>query len=140
MTRTTLGTLAVLVAAAFAAVSAGGVVGMGIIAGVLCGTSVAALGAAWQRHVFRTRPKQAMASVVQTFLFKLAFVTIGAVSFRYVEAAAVRVDWKSFLVAFVVSVFIVQTLAVLDNVRLLTGGKDSLPADPPLTESPSSRS
>ncbi len=136
MTRTTLGTLAVLLVGIFVAVQMGGTEGWGVIAGVLCGASVAALGAAWQRFVFRHRPKQAMAAVVQIFLFKLAFVTIGAVTFRYVEAAAARVDWKSFLVAFVSSVFIVQTLAVLDNVRFLLGRKDAVSAEPPLSGTP----
>ena len=95
MTRTTLGTLAVLLVGIFVAIRLDGTVGMGVIAGVLCGTSVAALGAAWQRLVFRTRPKQAMNAVVVTFLFKLAFVTIGAVSFRYVEAAAASMNYGS---------------------------------------------
>jgi len=137
MTRTTLGILATLLVGVFVATRLGGVEGMGVVAGVLCGTSVAALGAGWQRHVIRTRPKQAMTAMVQTFLFKLAFVTIGAVSFRYIDAAAARVDWKSFLVAFVVSVFLVQTLAVLDNVRFLVGRKDETASPvPPQTGAP----
>lgn len=136
MTRTTIGTLAVLLVGAVVAFRLGGTVGMGVVAGVLCGCSVSALGGAWQRHVFRTRPKKAFNAVLETFLFKLVFVTIGALSFRYIDAAAARVDWKSFLVTFAIAVLVVHTLTVLDNVRLLLKKKAPLSNDPPLAESP----
>ena len=42
MTRTTLGILAVLLVGVFVAVRLGGTEGMGVVAGVLCGASVAA--------------------------------------------------------------------------------------------------
>ncbi|MCB9915461.1 MAG: hypothetical protein H6828_09980 [Planctomycetes bacterium] len=120
MTRTHLVTLAVLLAGGFVALRAEGREGMGVLAGVLCGTGVSLLGGAWMRHVFRTRPQRALQAFVETFLFKLAFVAFGAACFRYVPAAYERVDWRAFLVAFAASVLIVHTLAVSENVRLLT--------------------
>lgn len=129
MTRSTYASLALLLAALVIASQMGGREGMGVMAGVLCGSGVSLLGAAWMNHVFRTRPRQAMQAFVETFLFKLAFVGIGAASFRYVPAAYARVDWQSFLVAFAVCVVIVHTLAVSDSVKLLTS---SAKADQPL--------
>lgn len=134
MTRTTLVTLAVILIAAALAFQLEGRLGMGVVAGTLCGTSVSMLGAAWQRHSFRHRQKQAFQSVVETFLFKLAFVLIGALSFRYVDAAAARVDWKAFLLTFVAVAVVVQTVAVFESVRLLSpspeGDPGPLEADP----------
>ncbi len=140
MTRSTLLTLAVLIAAAVVASQLGGRVGMGVVAGALCGCGVSLLGAAWMRHVFKTRPKLAMNAFVETFLFKLAFVAIGVVSFRYIPAAYARVDWQSFLVAFAVCVLFVHTLAVSENVKLLgpsggASGSDELEDRGPVSPS-----
>jgi hypothetical protein len=119
MTRTTIVTLVVLVSAAVFAFQLEARNAMGVVAGVLCGSSVSMLGASWQRHAFRTRPERGMQAVVEVFLFKLAFVLIGALSFRYIEVAAARVDHRYFLVTFVVTAVIVQTVAVFENVRFL---------------------
>ena len=64
--------------------------------------------------------------MIETFLFKLVFVMLGALAFRYIEAAAARVDWKIFLVTFVVAAIVVQTVAVFDSVRLL--GRSNAPS------------
>ena len=120
MTRSSLLSLAVLVAAVVVAAQLEARVGLGVVAGALCGCGVSLLGAAYMRHVFLTQPRQAMQAFVTTFLFKLAFVAIGAASFRYIPAAYERVDWQAFLVAFAVSVLFVHTLAVSENVKLLT--------------------
>jgi len=137
MTRTTLATFATLLVAAILAVQIGGRVGMGITMGVLCGSSVSLLGAAWQRHTLRTRPQRGMQAVVEIFLFKLVFVLIGALSFRFLEAAASRADWRAFLVTFVATAAIVQTVSVFENVRLLknSSGTPSPQADPILAPS-----
>ncbi len=121
MIRTTLATLAVLIGGGILASQMGGREGMGIAAGLLCGTSVSALGSTWQRHNFTHRPKRAFQSVIETFLFKMVFVMLGALSFRYIEAAAARADWRSFLLAFVAAAFIIQTVSVSENVALLRG-------------------
>jgi O-antigen/teichoic acid export membrane protein len=134
MTRTTLVTLAVILITAILAFQLGGREGMGVAAGALCGTSVSMLGASWQRHSFRHRPNHAFQSVVEVFLFKLLFVLIGALSFRYIEAAALRADWKAFLLTFVAVAVVVQTVAVFESVRILSNSTDakagSLEADP----------
>lgn len=119
MNRPTLLTLLLLLAAAVLAARIGGREGLGVIAGVLCGAGVSLLGGAWMRHVFLTQPGKAMQAFAQTFLFKLAFVAIGAASFRFVPAAAERVDWRSFLIAFAASVLLVHTLTVVESVKLL---------------------
>ena len=128
MTRTTIATLAVIVIGAFLAFQLGGREGMGVVAGVLCGTSVSMLGAAWQRHSFRYRTKQAFQSVVEVFMFKLAFVLLGALSFRFIEAASARADWKTFLVTFAAVALVVQTAAVFESVRLLSPSSESAPS------------
>jgi hypothetical protein len=119
VTRTNLLALAVLCAAAAVATRLGGREGMGVVAGALSGAGVSLLGGAWMRHTIRTRPHKTMAAFVESFLFKLVFVALGVVSFRYISAAHARVDWQSFLVAFAACVFIVHTLAVAENVKLL---------------------
>lgn len=120
MTRTTLAILTVLLFAAVCAFALEGRQSMGVIAGALCGTSVAALGATWQRHTFRYRPKRAFQAVVETFLFKLVFVMLGVLSFRYIDAAAARVEWKTFLVTFVIAAVVIQTVGVFECVRILS--------------------
>ena len=127
MTRTTIATLAVILIGAVLAFQLGGREGMGVVAGVLCGTSVSMLGAGWSRHNFRTRPQRAFQAVVEVFLFKLAFLLLGALSFRYIEAAAARVA------------LVIQTVAVLDSVRLLKNppaGSGSTPGGPSLAQTP----
>ena len=119
MIRTTLATIAVLIVGGIAATQMGGREGMGVVAGLLCGTSVSALGSMWQRHNFTHRPKRAFNSVIETFLFKMAFVMLGALSFRYIEAAASRADWRAFLLSFVATAFVIQTVSVIENVALL---------------------
>ncbi len=139
MTRTTIATLAVILIGAVLAFQLGGREGMGVVAGVLCGTSVSMLGAGWSRHNFRTRPQRAFQAVVEVFLFKLAFLLLGALSFRYIEAAAARVDHRFFLVTFAVTALVIQTVAVLDSVRLLKNppaGSGSTPGGPSLAQTP----
>ncbi len=119
MARTTIACLAVLCIAGLTSTQLGSRESGGMWAGVLCGSSVTMLGASWVRHTFMHRPKRAFNAVIETFLFKMVFVMLGALSLRYIEAAAARADWKVFLVAFVVSAFIIQTVSVFESVRLL---------------------
>jgi hypothetical protein len=124
MARTTIACLAVLCIAGVVSAQLGGRESGGVIAGVLCGSSVSMLGASWVRHNFAHRPKRAFNAVIETFLFKMAFVMLGALSFRYIEAAAARADWKVFLLAFVATAFIIQTVSVIESVRLLRPRSD----------------
>lgn len=135
MTRTTIVTVVVLLGAALLAFQLEGREAMGVVAGVLCGTSVSMLGASWQRHTFRTRPQRGLQAVVEVFLFKLVFVLMGALSFRYIEAAAARVEHRFFLVTFVVTALVIQTVAVFESVQLLKS-PPAPPAGAPLVQTP----
>ncbi len=121
MKLTTLGTLLTLAAAAVIAGALGGRLAWGVVAGALCGCAVAGLAAAWQRHVLRTRPERLVSAMAGSFLFKLAFVLMGALAFRYVPSAAERADWRSFLAAFAGAVLVVMLLATAETARLLRG-------------------
>ena len=93
--------------AAFAAWQLGGTEGAGVVAGYLCGASVSGLCLMRRRMVLRTRPDQLMRVMAESFLFKLSMVMMGALAFRFVDAAAARVDWRSFLVSYAASVVLV---------------------------------
>jgi len=137
MIRTNLTTLAVLLGGAFIAVQLDARQGAGVAAGVILGSSVSALGSLWQRHNFVHRPRRAFASVLETFLFKMVFVLFGALSFRYIEAAASRADWRSFLLAFVAAAFVLQTVSVFENVALLRGTPNHYAGGAPGPQAPS---
>ncbi|MAF65830.1 MAG: hypothetical protein CMJ84_09255 [Planctomycetes bacterium] len=111
--------LAALAVSGLVAWGLGGTLGLGVLAGFLCGASVAGLGVAWQQHVARTRPERVFGAHVMAFLFKLVAVLCGALVFRFVDQAAARVDWRSFLVAFAVVVFVVMVVGALDTTRAL---------------------
>jgi len=119
MTRTLLVTLAALLASTLIAWRLGGTLGVGVAAGFLCGASVAGLGAAWQRRAIHTRPEHVYRAHVEAFLFKLVALVAGALVFRFVEQAAARVDWRSFLVTFVSVGFAVMVIGAFDNARAL---------------------
>lgn len=137
MARTTIACLAVLCIAGLVSTQLGGRESGGMFAGVLCGASVSMLGASWVRHNFAHRPKRAFHAVIETFLFKLVFVLLGALSFRYIEAAAGQADWRAFLLAFVVTAFLIQTVSVSESVRLLRKPTDpsETPSEPALASS-----
>lgn len=123
MKLTTLGILSTLALAAPIAGSLGGRLAWGVVAGVMCGCAVAGLSAAWQRHLLLTRPERLMAAMAGSFLFKLAFVLLGALAFRYLPGASDRADWRSFLAAFAVSVLVVMLLATAETARRLRGAE-----------------
>lgn len=119
MTRTHLVMLATLAVAGLIAWQLGGTLGMGVLAGFLCGASVAGLGVSWQQHVVRTRPEKVYSTHVLAFVFKLAVVLCGALVFRFVDQAAAHVDWRSFLVTFAGAVFVVMVVGAFDTARVL---------------------
>ena len=125
MNRTLLLLLALVAASAVAAWNVGGAMGAGILAGALCGGSLAALGASWQQLMIRTRPKRAMAATVEVFLVKLACLLGSGLIFRFVPQAAARADWRSYLVAFAVCAFAVMIVGTFENARALTRGRDA---------------
>lgn len=119
MTRTHLVIIVALAVAGPVAWQLGGTLGFGVLAGFLCGASVAGLGVAWQQHVVRTRPEKVYSAHVLAFLFKLGAVLCGALVFRFVEQAAARVDWRSFLVTFAAAVLVVMVAGAFDTARVL---------------------
>jgi hypothetical protein len=110
----TLHLIAVLVALAEAlacAAELGGALGGGVVLGYLLGAAMSGLAFLYQRHVLATRPERALAALVAGFLAKLVALLLGALAFRYVEPAAVRADWRSFVIAYGAAVALVVPLA-----------------------------
>ena len=108
--------LVALLGAVVAAVTAnrfGGTLGNGVWAGYLLGAGITGLGLLYQRHALLYHPERVMMAVAVSFLSKLLFLLIGTLTFHFVEAAASRVDWQSFLVAYGVSVAILLPLGAL---------------------------
>jgi len=117
MLRLSLATLLGLAAAALVAWRLGGTAGTGVLAGFTLGAGMSGLGALYQRHQLRVRPDRVLAATAVSFLAKLVALLVGALAFRYVDAAAARADWRAFLVAFAAAVVVVLPLGVLDAVR-----------------------
>ena len=114
MIRLSIASLAALAVAAVVAWRLGGTLGSGVLAGFLLGAGFSGLGMLYQRHVLLTRPERAFIALGISFLAKLLVLLIGGLAFRYVEAAAARADWRSFLVSFVTAVAILLPLGSLD--------------------------
>ncbi len=117
MIRLSLGSLAALAVALAVAWRLGGTLGAGVVAGFLLGAGMSGLGVLYERHLLLTRPERALTAFVVAFLAKLAVLVLGAVAFRFIEAAAMRVDWRSFLIAFAAAVAVVLPLGTLDAMR-----------------------
>ncbi|MEW6074374.1 MAG: hypothetical protein AB1726_17500 [Planctomycetota bacterium] len=125
MIRLSIATLAGAVLAAVVAWRLGGALGGGVVAGYLLGAGLSGLGALYQRHMLLWHPAKAMAAVSVSFLAKLAGLLLGALSFRYIDAAGARADWRSFLVAFAAAVLVVLPFGALESVRLARRRGDS---------------
>ena len=117
--RTTIVMLAGFALAAVLAWRFGGTEGTGILGGYLLGGTLATLGLAWQNHVLRVRPERVLVATVSVFLLKLAVLLAAAVAFRYVEAAAARVDWRAFLVAYAAGIVLALSVGSFDTLRIL---------------------
>jgi len=120
MTRLVLALFLGLAAALLVSAKLGGALGGGVLAGYLLGSGLGGLGILWQRHVLLTRPEKAMQAVVLSFGAKLAALGLGAVAFRFVEAAAARADWRAFLISFAAAIALVVPLGALDAARALS--------------------
>lgn len=130
MNRTLIGILTGLGLAAFAAHQLGGRAGTGVLCGYLFGASIGALGISWQRHVLRTHPEGVYSAGVVSFLFKLAGVLLGAVTLRYVDAAAEVADWTSFTLAYAVAALICLLVGSMEVARALRAAGPASPATP----------
>ena len=118
MTRTLITTLLTLSAAAFIAWSMGGVLGAGVLIGGLGGASAASVGVLLQVNIAKTAPKRLFGAMTAAFMIKMFAALAGALAFRYVEAAAARADWQTFLISFALSAVIVMMAGIFDLMRL----------------------
>ena len=118
MNRLLVVVLAALVVALACAQRFGGALGAGVIAGYVLGAGLSSLSVMYQLHLLTTRPDRVLHGSVLGFLVQLAALLLGALSFRYLEAAAERADWRSFLIAFAAAVALVLPLGTLEAVRL----------------------
>lgn len=114
MTRTVIASLLGASVAALIAWKLGGVVGAGVMAGFLLGVGIAGLGLLYQRHALLYRPNQAMQALGVSMLAKFVTLLVGALAFRFVEAAAARADWKAFLLAYGVGVCFLMPFGARD--------------------------
>lgn len=108
----------------------GGPQGAGVLAGFLCGVTVSGLCLARQRQLLRQHPERVLRGVAESFALKLAFVLLGALAFRYVDAAAQRVDWRAFLVAFAGAVVVVAAIGTVHALGDAAGRRRALAAAP----------
>jgi hypothetical protein len=118
MSRTLITTLITLSAAAFVAWSMGGVEGAGVLIGGLGGASAASVGILLQINISKTAPKRLFGAMVAAFFIKMFAALAGALAFRYVEVAAARADWQTFLISFALSALIVMMAGIFDLMRL----------------------
>lgn len=119
MIRLTTASAVACVAALLVAMRLGGSLGMGVIAGYTLGAGFSGLGVLYQRHTLRTAPERALQAFTISFLAKLVMLLLGALAFRFVDQAAARVDWRSFLVAYAASVALILPLGSLDLLHVL---------------------
>lgn len=127
MALLTLGTLLGLLVASIVAWQLGGALGTGVMLGFVFAAAMTGLGVAWQRHVVRWRPALFMRASVGSFIAKLACLLMGGLAFRFLEPAAVRVDYRSYLVAFVATTV---TLLLMSAPEVARGFQDSRRAAP----------
>ena len=121
MNRTVPALFAVLPLAACVAWRLGGALGNGVLAGYFLGCAVAGLAHAWQVHTMRHRPEQAFTAFGLGFLAKILGLGLGAAIFGTIDALAARVDWRSYLLAFVGAVLVVMVAGTFDHLRFLRG-------------------
>jgi hypothetical protein len=115
--RLVFAVLAALVAALWVASELGGVLGGGVRLGYMLGAGLSGLSSLYTRHVARTRPERALHAAVAGFGFKLLALLGGGLAFRFLEPAAARADYRSFLIAFVAAVALVLPLGTWAALR-----------------------
>ena len=132
MTRLLLALTIGLLIAAAVAWQLGGTLGGGVIAGYLLGGGIGGLGVLWQKHVLETQPKNAMSAVAVSFGAKLLVLAMGGLAFRYIDAAAERADWRSFLITFAAAVALITPVGATDAVKalILRSGPKESPVEP----------
>jgi hypothetical protein len=127
--RLILVVLAAFAAALYVASELGGTLGSGVVLGFSLGAGLAGLSTLYTRHVARTRPAQTLQASLLGFLIKLGALLFGGLAFRFVEPAAARADYRSFLIAFAAAVALVLPLGTW-SVFHVRKGSSAAPAAP----------
>lgn len=119
MTRLTIATLIGLALAASAAWALSSTLGAGVMCGYLLGAALTMIGSMRQREALRHRPERALGVFAGSFLVKLVVMVVAAVLLRYVDALAVRLDWRAFSVAYAAAVTLVLPFGAMDAAGVL---------------------
>ncbi len=117
MIRFSIASLVVIAVAFGVAMSLGGSLGNGVVAGAGLGCAFSALGAIYMAHTLRTSPKLVLQTFSISFLLKLMVLVIGAVAFRYLPQAAERVDYRGFMVAYAGVIALLVPVGSFDALR-----------------------
>ncbi|MAE28479.1 MAG: hypothetical protein QF724_09640 [Planctomycetota bacterium] len=119
MSRTVPALFAALPVAALVAWRLGGALGTGVLAGFLLGCAVGGLAHAWQVHTMRHNPENAFGAFGLGFLAKVLGLGLGAAAFNAIEPLALRVDWRTYLLAFIGAVLVLMVAGTFDHLRFL---------------------
>lgn len=114
MLRTVLASLVGAIAAAMIAWSLGGTRGGGVLTGYLLAAGVCGLGFMYQRHTLMFRPTHSFLALGVSFMAKFLVLLMGGMAFRYLEPAALRADWKCFIVAYAAAVCLLMPFGAWD--------------------------
>lgn len=131
MIRLTIASAVAFATAALVAWRLGGAAGGGVLSGFLLGAGFSGLSVMYQRHTLMTAPGRALQVFALCFLTKLGLLLMGALAFRYIEEAAARADWRTFLVSFAAAVAVVLPMGLLDVLQVMRRGSahGELPAE-----------
>jgi len=119
MTRLSIATLIGLALAGWAAWQLEPTIGAGVLCGYLLGAALTMVGSMRQREALASHPERSLAVFAGSFLLKLIVLVLAAVSLRYVEALAVRIDWRGFCVAYAAAVTLVLPFGAIDAAGVL---------------------
>jgi hypothetical protein len=99
--------------------------------GFLLGAALCGFGVVWQSHWLRVAPRRALAAQLESFLVKLAAVTLGALAFRHVGALAEIADWRAFTIAFAAAVALLLPVSTFETARRFRARADVTPRTAP---------
>ena len=119
MKRTSLGILAGLAAAAFAATRLEPSAASGVIGGYAAGVLVTSLASASLARAARERPARLISVSALGMLLELAVLLGGTLLLRFVPGLARLADWRAFALAFAVAAGVGLLLGALDAAELL---------------------
>lgn len=130
MKFTLLASLLATAAALFVSAGLEGVERTGVNAGFFLGSGIAGLGLLYQRHTFLHRPERAFVASLVAFQAKLVFLVLGFLAFRYVEAAAALVDWRTFAIAYTAAVLVLLPIGTWEAAQVMGHAAHKLDREP----------